>query len=228
MPGLKGFNVSAECGGVRVVTNATFTVVRPTNITMAITTGNVSYGFDGTNADGSTPFALDFGVIGDPGITISNSFTMPVNGPTTYYNNGSTNYTTEWIQVVIGSVWIVTESNSVTGVRNYTNQTVGWCIDTACPYPFTDYDGRMAEDSPTLPLSFPNQIAATNFQVASMWLMFQPANGNWVPLWIVDWAGKGGAQGFGSNPSDWSLVGDNYITNTWSRDSGTRYPELGK
>lgn len=210
--GSKQVSCSAMCGGVSWSTNVTYSVVRPT-ISVNALTGTVVLGH---NSYGS---CLCFGVVNPPtdvGILFTNSLTMPAG---TNYNNGHTNYSTRWIQLITSNPATITTSNSVNDVVVHSCQTVGTVLDTRYPYPPTTLTS--ADDSPSIALWAPNEIAASDKQDSKMWLMFKPDNGNWVPLWITTWNCTGAAVGFGNK---WSLSGPCNISVLSSIDSGATYP----
>ena len=211
--GTKSVSCSAVCGGVPCSTNVAFTVVRPT-ISVHGKTGVVVIGH---NTYGP---CLCFGVPSPAsavGIYFTNCLTMPAGNT---YNNGDTNYSTEWIQLITSNPATITISNSAGDVVIYSCQTVGTDLDKHCPYSAA----TTTDDSPFIGLFWPNEIAASDTQNSMMWLMFKPNNGNWVPLWIVTWECTGAATGFGNTEEDWSKSGDSSISVLTSADSGATYP----
>jgi hypothetical protein len=213
--GSKNVSCSAVSGGLTNSNTVAFTVVRPI-ATVSTTRGGVSMGYAYSN------LYMNFGLAtGQPGILFSNTIIMPP---------GFSNimYYTEWVQIITSWISILTISNSVTNIINYTNQTPGLlALDSA--YPYNDiitnvFVYPITSDSPAIPLAFNNQIAASKSQYSQMAVMFKPfnTNNNWVCLWIVNWNCNGTANGFGPNPSHWTLSGTN-ISVSASADSGGTY-----
>jgi hypothetical protein len=54
-----------------------------------------------------------------------------------------------------------------------------------------------------------------------MWLMFQPASGQWVPLRVVTWNWGGSGT---NNSGTWTLTSSNNAVNPADSDS-TNYPQ---
>jgi hypothetical protein len=212
--GSKSVSCSAVCAGISCLSNATFTVVRPTN-SVFCQTGNVTIG-------SGPKIYFGFPIPTQVGINFSNSILMPVNSASSYYNNGNTNYSTKWVQLITYNPSTITISNSASNVIVHSCQTVGTVLDTE--YPYQNDTATTASDSPSITLSLTNEIAASDYQNSEMWLMFQPANGNLVPLWKVTWNCTGAATGFGGNVANWSFSGTPSISVSASADSGVIYP----
>jgi len=209
----KNVSFTAEVFGQTITAALTFTVFRP-SVTVTYNIGTVRIG---SNANGN-PYIY----FGDPapGVQFSNTISVP---------SGFAGYDTEWIQLIAN--WTTTEtiSNSVNSVTNYGAQTIGVVLDTQ--YPYDDYANQNPiPDAPAEPLGCANQIAGSDSQSSQMWLMFAPSGSlnpslsiNWVPLWITTWSCTATANGFGPNPSNWTMS-DTNISVTGNHDSGTTYP----
>ena len=126
-------------------------------------------------------------------------FDAPITMPAgSNYNGGNTSYNLQWVQLV-NSASGVYQTNNTTGsniqaVLPFTNSV----LDTWYPYPYNvpGYNNATA-DSPYA-LLFGNATNAPYKTVSdssafTMWLMFQPAGGNWVPLASLDWSWSGTA-----------------------------------
>ena len=185
--GAKQVSVSAVCAGIQLLTNAAITVVRPTACIKTFT-GTVAVD---NNYAGNGTYWLHFGEAstnpGVAGIFFSNTVVLPSG----YYNGGNTNCGTEWVQLV-NSFDREFQTNNAAGTwyrrgPPLTNSV----LDTV--YPYIPIAPRLTEDSPAEPLlvnatnaPYKTVTAADSF---TMWLMFQPTNGQWVPLRTVSWSG---------------------------------------
>lgn len=143
------------------------------------------------------------------GITLSNSMVIP----------SGFSGANEWVQIVnpyrarrdTNDVWWVLLDN---GSRPY--------LDTS--YPYTNRFGlttNVAIDSPGTPLSsgYNCIIASDKF---TMWLMFKPTDGRWVPLRMVNWHWNGTASLSGTN---WVLTSSSWSTNPPDADAGATFPQ---
>jgi hypothetical protein len=211
MDGTYAVTCTNKFPGTTNTLSTTFKVLRPTDINVATTTGLVSVGVDFKNI-----FAMIFGDtnIGAAGITFSNS---PLTMPT-----GFTNYEIQWVQLITSWQATITNTNSLTGVVPHILQTNGQVLDTFCPY-FGRRNLNYVDDSPDISLQKNNEIGAVMSATFKMWLMFQPTNGNWVPLWDATWNCSGTAIGHGLVPDQWALSGTN-ISILSRGDAGTNYP----
>jgi hypothetical protein len=211
--GTKALNCTVQCGGVTYTQAATFNVVRP-SVSVTTTTGTVTVG---TGPNGRLGLLIG-NLLGTPGIRFSNAITMPTLSSTNYYNSGNTNYSIQWVQLLTSSTAIVTVSNSATNIVSHSIEQNGTVLDVFYPYP--PESETTTADSPWVELGGPGEISATRGVNAEMWLMFEPQNGSWVPLWRISWTGSGTATGYGNT---WSLSGTN-IGMSVSLDAGGSYP----
>jgi hypothetical protein len=93
-------------------------------------------------------------------------------------------------------------------VRQLQDANLAWHVDTQLgPPPYGDTPipyvviGTTPVDSPGLPLpgGYVRGKAANTFE---MWMMFQPPNGQWVPLRAVNWSWSGVAT---NGPTGWGV-----------------------
>jgi hypothetical protein len=220
---------SATAQGKTFTAQATFNVLRPTGQIMVFT-GTIAVDANYNNGQASF-FALHYGTAslmpGIAGILFTNQVTMP---PGNNYNYGNTSFTVEWIQEVnsssrqfqtntAGGAWyerqIALETNSV--------------LDTGYPYPGS-VSSSEAIDAPAESLdNSTNSVWKTvstsdNF---TMWLMFKPAGGQWVPLKGVTWTWAGTAilNAIPTNGNYWSLTGSSNGNATPTNSDSTTYPQ---
>lgn len=213
---------SATVHGTPLTAEATFNIVRPT-ASITTRTRSVELGYN----IGLTHYAICFGAHGDsPGILFSNAITMPQGD----YNSGNTNYALEWVQVIAPNYlatqtftnYLETQTFTNSDPHTYSQSATNVVLDTFYPYPFSPaFPYPDADDSPFITIDFPTEIAASVSQSSEMWLMFQPANGNWVPLQTVNWSWSGAATNSGTG---WVLTSTNWSANPTGVDAGTTYP----
>ena len=126
--GSKQVQCSVQVAGQTLPAQTTFNVVRPT-ISVQGWTNSVGIGHDSRNNT-----FLCFGV-SDPitasGIMLTNYLTMP---PGANYNNGDTNYSTEWVQLITSNPETITISNSPSDVVVHSCTTAGTVLDGSYPY----------------------------------------------------------------------------------------------
>jgi hypothetical protein len=186
-------SVTALVGGTNVTATTTFAVVRPSGTIEAwpgLVAADDNYSESGYYLHLGTARQL----IGYAGMYFNWSITMP---PGTNYNGGNTSSNYEWVQLV-NSASLVYQTNNATGgnyqgVSAFTNGL----LDTTYPYSDLVPQYHATIDSPGTPL----YVNATNapFKTVSdssaftMWLMFQPQGGEWVPLVSLDWSWSGTA-----------------------------------
>ena len=166
-------------------------------------------------------FSVCFGTNGGSyGIVFSNSLTMPAGD----YNESNTNYSTEWVQVLepISTKTLAFLKGTTYG--NFMKQATNVMLDTGYPYgfdPTLPYPDTSDSPFDRLDLST-NQIGGSMSLKFEMWLMFQPTNGQWVPLREVSWNCAGAAT---NNGSGWlPLASPSWSTNPPDTDAGVRYP----
>ncbi|HTR43386.1 MAG TPA: hypothetical protein VMH87_17375, partial [Pseudomonadales bacterium] len=212
-----GSNLTVQCSatinGATVTGQAVLTVVRPM-AKITDQTSAVRMGYD----ENDISYGVYFGTFGSPpGILFSNVITLPQGN----YNYGNTSYTSQWVQVII-PVYTGTITISSTNVYTVLLATTNVVLDTQYPYGFNaNYPFPDTDDSPGVQTASPNEIAASFSQKSEMWLMFQPANGQWVPLRKVSWNAAGAATNAGAG---WILTGSSWSTNPPDADTGTAFP----
>lgn len=177
---------SAMVQGKTITAQATFNVLRPT---AEITATGGTVGLDNFYSFPYNTVRLHCGVpsVGYVGMLFVPSVTMPTN------YSGHTNL--EWIQEVtyLGRVCL---TNGICAHKNVSPLS----LDTSCPYGF-NANPPNTDDSPT------SQNLAGFDQVSysedfTMWLMFMPDGGQWVPLRKVNWHWDGA----GSLGTNWVLT----------------------
>ena len=206
---------SATVNGKTITSQAAFDVLTPTGGVSTVT------GTMGVDTSWYGDLELAFGTPTTPGISFSPSISMPFG---TNYNYGNTNYNIEWIQLINSNKsCTITTVGDVLHIASTTNVT----LDTTYPYPFNQiatppYTSTSTSDSPAPPsLSNTNYIAASITFSATMWLMFQPANGQWIPLRTVSWNCYGAATNLSTG---WVLTSANWSTNPPDAAAGAFYP----
>jgi hypothetical protein len=202
--GPKQVSVSAVCSNINFSTSVTLTVLRPT---APITTKTGTVGLDGG--------ALHFGfntLISLVGISFTNTVTMP----TGYYNSGDTNFSIRWTQK-IGSTVRRLQTNDASGAW-YSRRATD-VLDTHYDYGFDDYPET--SDSPFQGLGGTAYKSASVSDSFTMFLLFRPAGGEWVPLRQVDWSWGAAANLVGAT---WVLTSTNNAVNPADSDS-TAHPE---
>ncbi|MGA2179716.1 MAG: hypothetical protein ABSH15_09065 [Verrucomicrobiota bacterium] len=192
---------------------AVFNVLRPTAKVMT-QTSSVELGYNINR----TFFGVCFGTNGGaPGILFSNTVIMPLGN----YNYGNANYILEWVQVVTPT-YLATVKFQGTNIITYTKMATNVVLDTTYPYGFDpSFPYPDTDDSPCIATDLPQEIAASVTQNSEMWLMFQPANGQSVPLRTVSWNCSGAATNSGAG---WVLTSRSWSTNPSDADAGTTYP----
>jgi hypothetical protein len=199
--------------GMTNTMTTTFHVFRPTNISVATKPGSVTID---TNDGGSLYMFFGWTNFETGGMSFSNSFAMPT---------GFSNYSTEWLQLVMSKTAIITNTHSNVVVPHVL-QYIGPVLDTHCPYDVTVPQTNRVWDTPSIPLYFYTETGVTNSANYQMWLIFQPTTPpsptNWVPLFTVNWQCSGTAIGSGFDPKNWHLSGTN-ISVLSAGDSGSNY-----
>lgn len=177
-----------------VTGTSTFNVKRPT-ASVTTSTGSVQVG----TAWGF--LSMSFGTPTTPGISFSQSVTMP---------SGFTG-STQWVQ--IANALRRRQDNAGNWER-----AQGSGIDTTYPYD----SGTSTSDSPGTPVltgSYARETADDSFQ---MYLMFRPSVGStdtiWVPLRVVNWSWSGDTSRTGTT---WSLTSSSNSTNPADADTTT-------
>ncbi len=217
--GSKSVSCSAVCGGVTCSTNVTFTVVRPTEIMVVSNNGPIA--IDNTYYNNGI-LALHYGTRGSSipgirGILFSNTVLMP---PTNYYyNNGNTNYDTEWVQIIINSPLIRFQTNDATG--DWYDLGAANVLDSYYNYNNGALNVNPNGDAPGVGLDNTKWKAVITSEQFTMWLMFRPAGGQWVPLHAVTWSWGGTATWSGTG---WNLTNPSKLV-TSDADS-TIYPPM--
>ena len=207
-------------------TTTTFKVVTPTGI---ITTFTATIAVDSNYYTG---FALHFGNVGwqpgQAGILFSNFIGMPWGS----YNSGNTNYKIEWVQLV-NSYSRMYQTNDGSGASYqswppFTNSV----LDTVYPTPYYYPTWKETFDSPSASCTNMNSTNAPYrilHDAASFttYLLFQPTNGNFVPLAKVDWNWSASAalNQVATNGNCWSLTDSYHSPNTKVLNNTTGYPQ---
>ncbi len=200
--GSKSVSCSAVCGGITFSTNVAFTVVRPDGKITA-TTGSIAI----SNTFGQ--LEIDYGDnSGVPGILFSNHINMPGGN----YNGGNTNYLIEWVQTT------VPKYSETAYSTNHTKMESG--LDGTFPYP-ESVPQVTTFDNPGMGLTDPGESDALVTQTATMWLMFEPSGGQFVPLRKVSWNWGANALLEGGG---WTLISESNGANPSDSDTGTTYP----
>jgi hypothetical protein len=193
---------TALINGATVAGEAVFDVETPT---AKITASTSAVTLVGTNVNYNE--AVRFGSNTTPGISFSQNISIP----------SDFSGTTEWVQIDYASVRSLQETNGLWHVETRTGLSP-W-LDTS--YPYTNSASTSDSPASTLyfgPDHFSTAVASDQF---TMWLMFQPTGGQWVPLRAVNWAWGGCIT---NSPYGWGLQ---YGTNTINPAdfSTTTYPE---
>ena len=206
---------SATINGKVIIGQAVFQVLKPFAHIIA-TTSSLQIGNDQAGDPG-----LCFGTNGGPpGILFSNFLIMPAG---TNYNYGNTQPSIDWWQTISppyeAGVYVQDGADTVPIIKEDTNTVV---LDTTSPYGFNHtLPWPDTDDSPSATTSFTNQTGVIINQHSTMWLMFQPAGGQWVPLRSVSWYCSGSATNFGGG---WIITSSSWSTNPPDVDAGTNYP----
>lgn len=205
--GLMQTKVSASFAGQIMTGQAWFNVVKPTGFVLA-TTGTIAVdtNFSGTAPEGNfvNAFALHYGnPDGVPGITFSNTIAVP--------NGFSGSF--EWVQV-INYVGAGVENSNGVWINSHTIPLVTNVLDSTYPYDTTNE----ADDSPAQIADQYSDLGITEAFNANMWLMFQPTNGQVVPLKVVNWYMSATAARSGTN---WMLTSTNNNVNPSFQDTTT-------
>jgi hypothetical protein len=140
----------------------------------------------------------------------------------TNYNHGDTSYLINCWQVINPpylAVLDLSDGTNIVPVPTEITTADGLTLDTQSPYGFFSYP--LANDSPGVRTDIPYETGASISQNSTMWLMFKPDGGHYVPLRSVNWYFSGSA----TNPgTGWILTGSNWSTNPPDVDTGTNYP----
>lgn len=206
---------SATVNGRTVVGQATFNVLKPESQIRAVTsemTINTNWG----------ELELSFGVPTNYGIEFLPTVSLPSG---TNYNYGNTNFNLEWVQVISSNFQdsVVTDDGTL-HVRSATN---AFMLDGTYPYPFEPiaappWHNTNANDSPDAWPLESNIISSSIRLPATMWLMFQPSNGGWIPLRVVSWECQGTAT---NSLGSWIPAATPYwTTNPPDGDPGDSFP----
>ncbi len=193
--------------GVSLAVQTTFNVVRP-SANIAAKTSSVELGREINNRW----WGLCFGTNNGPaGISFSNTVTMP---PENNYNFGSTNFSTEWVQLI--NTYSASATTTPDGV-NHAKHSSGILLDSTYPYS----SSKTTQGSPSVGESAGLQSAGAVAQDSTMWLMFKPQGGEWVPLKSVNWNWSGAVTLSGTNLV---LISRSWTTNPTDADALGMYP----
>ena len=138
----------------------------------------------------------------------------------TNYNYGNTGRSFEWWQVISQyRMDIYDVSGTTPDILDITNEMV---FDQTLPYGFNpNLPWPETDDSPSVAaITGVDSGVALTFK-ATMWLMFKPDNGQWVPVRSVPWYCSGSATNTGSG---WTLVAAAWTNNPPDFDAGKSYP----
>ena len=193
--------------GVSLAVRTTFNVVRP-SANIAAKTSSVELGREINNRW----WGICFGTNNGPaGISFSNTVTMP---PENNYNFGSTNFSTEWVQLI--NTYSASATTTPDGV-NHAKHSSGILLDSTYPYS----SSKTTQGSPSVGESAGLQSAGAVAQDSTMWLMFKPQGGEWVPLKSVNWNWSGAVTLSGTNLV---LISRSWTTNPTDADALGMYP----
>jgi hypothetical protein len=188
------FSMTLSTGDILEAT-ATFNCVAPTASITAVTS-SVNVGTDALPFPG---YGLYFNSnSGVPGITFSQAVSVP----------GGFSGATEWLQIVQSS----SDARTSSAGTQHTNVPAG-CLDTEYPYS----PNSKASDTPAQPLQSA-YYSYTRQDSFTMFLMFQPTGGIFVPVRLVNWSWGGTAcmspsTAPGCDERNWTLANANWIPN---------------
>jgi hypothetical protein len=204
---------SATVGGKKISAHAVFKVLKPI-VKINAQTSQVTLG----SRVGDGLFSLCFGTNTTPGILFETTMQLP----TGTYNYGDTQYSLEWWQIINGyqsGLYLQDGTNIVPVITDVTNILM---LDTSLPYGFdSNFPWPDTDDSPSVGAYLDGEMGASFSLNATMWLMFKPDGGNWVPVRSVPWNCSGSATNSGSG---WTLTRASWSTNPPDLDAGTDYP----
>ena len=203
--------VTAQAGTASPTASTTFTVVRPSG-TIEAWPGLIG-------ADNNwiqSGYYLHFGnarhLIGYAGMYFNCGITMPSG---TNYNGGNAGYTYQWVQLVNSASLVYQTNNDAGGNYQGVSPFTNSLLDTSYPYPNLDPGDHATIDSPGTTL-YTNATNAAYKTVSdssdfTIWLMFQPRGGDWVPLVSLDWSWGGTATltNVPTSSSYWTLTSPN-------------------
>jgi hypothetical protein len=205
-----GYTLHDAQHGDNLTATATFNCVAP-GASITATTSSVNVGLSSLPYFGSNALYFNSNS-GTAGISFSQTVTVP----------GGFSGITEWLQFVESSA----TRHSSGGAQN--RNLPGGCLDTTYPYSTS----ASTRDSPAQQLNSPYD-SYTRADTFTMFLMFQPTGGIFVPIRLVNWSWSGAASLSGgtwvganrswtSNPGDaapswnptWTCNAANYL-NSW-------------
>jgi hypothetical protein len=175
--GTKRVTCEVEVGGRIKDAHTIFQALKPTGTITATNKGPISIG---TNFAGT--LYLQDGTFANPGIYFSSSLMVPT----------GFSCETEWVQLIDSSVRIQEDTAGEWMRLLATN-----ALDTVYPGSLSDSD----QDSPSKLLNY-YQYASVSDSF-TIWLLYKPTGGQWVPLRQMDWHWSATATLNGTN---WSLI----------------------
>ncbi|MDR3559816.1 MAG: hypothetical protein P4N59_00045, partial [Negativicutes bacterium] len=205
---------SATVAGAPVTAQATFNVLKPM-VEISAQTSAINLGYS-VGSQG-TDYSLCFGTNPTPGILFKPTYAMP---PGTNYNHGNTQIGFEWVQILNyyrEAAYYV--SGTPPGILEITNEFV---LDGPASYGFSKvFLWPNTDDSPSVP-AMTGVLSGVSLTLnATMWLMFSPGNGQFVPIRQVPWYCSGSATNLGTG---WTVTSQNWSTNPPDFDAGKSYP----
>lgn len=207
---------SATVNGAPVAAQATFNVMKPM-VKISTQTSVLTL----SNDVAHDTYSLCFGTYPAPGSKYVPGilFAPTYKLPDIETNQISPSF--EWWQIITNYQVVVGYSSGPPTIIEITNELVsdGQQIDygfDAHNFPFPQTD-----DSPSVPILDGSEIGVSLALHATMWLMFKPYGGQWVPVRSVPWYCSGSATNLGSS---WSLTSSSWSTNPPDFDAGRNYP----
>ena len=167
---------SATANGTPVTGQAVFNVLAPTaKITTSTTSVNIF-------SRGAWQWILFDGTAG-PGITFSNTISIPTNFPSSVV----------WVQVDYNPTFSLLDTNSI--LHTNLQEHAGPYVDTS--YPYKALSNGNPVDTPGTELPNGNEyVECMDSDTFEMWLMYQPTNGIPVPIRAVNWSWTGSATNY--------------------------------
>ena len=170
---------------------------------------------------------MRLGKLGRVAFLFSNLIQMPFFGG---YNSGNKNYTNEWVQL-INSYSVMYQTNDGSGAWYQLGPPVtNSVLDTTYPYTYFYPTWNETVDAPSVSLVNATNAPyrAVSYSAAfTMYLLFQPTNGSFVPIAKVDWnwIGSAALNQVATNGNYWSLTGSSHSPNARVKYNATGYPQ---
>jgi hypothetical protein len=190
--GVKQVTCTVQIGGQSIDVHSTFNVLRPTS-DFVTTTGVI----DINSAWGS--LRLTDGIQDSEGLTIYPTVSVP----------DGFQCALQWVQLVDSEAYTIEDTSSNWFGLNVSG--AGGVLDSPFPYAHFAHDnGIDPADSPGFRLR--GIIYGSYSATYTMWLLYQPSNGSWVPLRKITWNWAGSASWDG---------------NIWNKGSDCSNPDPG-